>query len=203
VFSTPEEGVKGECSGVTAEKAVILGSNEGSPGRGVGITKYSGCVLVEGNGAPECEISEGGTVTTNTLISEQVENVENGGGGKELLTEFFPATGSTFVTLHFKGSGCTTKETAVSGQAVAEDVTDNAAEEKIELGQAAKQATAGRLRFPATAIKEVWLIAEGVGKIVKTKGVAFGDVSTQSGIELILLANSSFVPEYAVWSAMP
>jgi hypothetical protein len=203
VLTTAEEGSKIECTGLTAEKGVLLGSNEGNPGRDNEITKFSGCVIAEGLGSPNCELSEGGTITTNPLISEQVENVSGTGGGKQLLEEFFPASGANFVTLHFKGSGCTVKETAVSGQVVAEVLLDNAGRGKIELGQTPEQATSWLLKFPTSAIKEVWLIANGEGKIVKTKQLAFSDNSVQTGIALVLLAGTNFAPEYALWSPLP
>jgi hypothetical protein len=203
VLTTPEQGSKIECSGLEAKNAVLLGSNEGTPGRDNEITKFSGCLNLEGNGGSECEISEGGTITTNPLISEQVESVSGTGGGKQLLEEFFPASGANFVTLHFKGAACTLKETSVSGQVVAEVLLDNAGRGKIELGQTPEQATSWILKFPATPIKEVWLIANGEGKIVKTKQVTFGDPSTQTGEALVLLANTKLEPEYALWSPLP
>jgi hypothetical protein len=202
VLNTPEQGVKIECTKLTAEKGVLLGSNEGEPGKDNEITKFTGCSIVEGNGAPECKL-ENETITTNQLISEQVENVSGTGGGKQLLEEFFPAKGSEFVTLHFTGTNCTTTESAVSGQVVAEVLLDNAGEGKIELGQTPEQATSWLLKFPPTAIKEVWLITNGVGKIAKTKQLAFGDASTQTGTALVLLANASFAPEAALWSPLP
>jgi hypothetical protein len=202
VLNTPEQGVKIECARLTVEKGVLLGSNEGEPGKAAGIAKFTSCSMVEGNGAPGCKL-ENETITTNQLLSEQVENVSGTGGGKQLLKEIFPASGANFVTLHFTGSDCTTTETAVSGQVVAEVLLDNAAEGRIELGQAPEQATSWLSKFPPTAIKEVWLITNGVGKIAKTKQLAFGDSSTQTGTELSLLANASFAPEAALWSPLP
>jgi hypothetical protein len=207
VLHTPELGVEIECKAFTVEKGVLLGSAEGSPGRDNEIVKFSGCALIAGNGFPECELANEAsepttTLKTNQLISELVENVSGGGGGKQLYEEFFGVT-ANFITLHFRGAKCIIPEAAVSGQVVAENLTDNAAEEKIELGQTAKEATSWLLKFPTTSIKEVWLISGGVGKIVKTKLTVDGDTSTQTGVALVLLANSNFVPEFVNWSPLP
>ncbi len=202
VLNTPEQGVKIECSKLTVTNAAIEGSAEGSPGKDHEITKFTNCSLVEGNGAPECKLT-GEEILTNPLTSEQVENVVSGGGGKQLLEEFFPSSGANFVTLHFTGAKCTTPETAVSGQTVAESTTDEATEKTIELGQTAKEATSWNLRFPTTSIKEVWLITNGVGKVAKTKQLAFGDASTQLGTALISLAKSNGEVENVLWSPLP
>ncbi len=187
---------------LTVENAAIEGSAEGSPGKDHEITHFTDCALIAGNGAPNCKLTEE-AIITHPLTSEQVENVSGGGGGKQLLEEFFPSSGSEFVTLHFTGTGCTTKETAVSGQVVGESTTDEATEKTIELGQTAKEATSWNLRFPATSIKEVWLITNGVGKIAKTKQLAFGDSSTQTGTALVSLANSKGEVENILWSPLP
>ncbi len=199
---TPELGNVIKCTALTAEQAAIEGSEEGTPGKDHEITHFTGCTLAEGNGAPNCELTEKSIITT-PLVSEQVENVSGGGGGKQLLEEFFPASGANFVTLHFTGTACTTNETAVSGQVVGESVLDTSAEGKIELGQTPEEATSWKLRFPTTSIKEVWLISAGVGKIAKTKQLAFGDASTQTGVALILLASPTGVDENILWSPLP
>ncbi len=202
VLTTPEFGSEIECSKLAVTNAAIEGSAEGSPGKDHEVTDFTGCALTEGNGAPNCEL-EHEAITTNPLTSEQVENVSGGGGGKQLLEEFFPSSGAAFVILHFTGTKCTTKETAVSGQVVGESTTDEATEKTIELGQTAKEATSWNLKFPTTVIKEVWLITAGVGKIAKTKQLAFGDPSIQTGTALILLASSTGVDENILWSPLP
>ncbi len=202
VLNTPEQGTKIECTKLTVDNGAIEGSSEGTPGKAHGIANFTGCALGEGNGAPNCKLTEE-AITTNPLTSIQVENVSGGGGGKQLLKDIFPTSGANFVTLHFTGTGCTTKETAVSGQTVAEILFDDTAEEKIELGQTAKEATSWKIRFPEVAIKEVWLINGGVGKIAKTKQLAFGDASTQTGTDLTLLASPTGVDENVLWSPLP
>lgn len=201
-LNVPEEGVKIECEELGGGTGTISGSSEGEPGKARGTAGFGQCALDEGNGEPNCALSEE-TLTTNTLVAEQVESVSGGGGGKQLLTEIFPASGSNFMTLHFSGTSCTTKETIVSGQVVGEDVTDNAAEEKIELGGTAKEATSWRLRFPSASIKEIWLITNGVGKIAKAKLVSFGDASNLLGTSLIGLANAALEVEEVLWSPLP
>lgn len=201
VLSVPEFGVSVTCTKVTVEKGVLLGSNEGEPGKDNEITAFSGCE-VSGDGSP-CAVAE--PITTSPLISEQVENVVSGTGGKQLLEEFFPASGSTFVTLTFSGTGCTpvVGAQAVSGQVAAEVLLDNAAQGKIELGQTAEQAVSWVLKFPGAESTEVWLITNGVGKIAKVKLTTGGSLSTLTGETLQLLANTKGEPEYTLWSPLP
>lgn len=195
------------CKALKLEAGVLLGSNEGEPGRDSEITDFSECSLASGNGAPECELAneKGEKATTiKTLLtrSEQVENVENSKGGGRLLEEFRPAKASEgFVDLHFTGAKCTVTETIVSGSTVAEALTT--AGQKIELGQTATEATATVLRFPEKPITQVWLISNGVGKIQKTGQVSFGTESVQTGTALLLLANTKSEPEYKQWSPLP
>lgn len=201
------ESVTITCKALGTENATLLGSNFGEPGKDNEITVFSGCKLESGNGVTAgCKL-ESEVIKTEPLKSEQVENVESGHGGKQLLEEFLPANPAAgFVTLHFAGGSppCIFNETIVSGQVVAEVLKDNASEEKIELGQAAAEGTSTLLKFPATSIKEVWLISNGVGKIQKTKQVSFGSESVQTGTALVLLASTKFVPEPAAkWSALP
>jgi hypothetical protein len=200
VLNTPELGIKIECKHLTAEKGVLLGSNEGEPGRASAIGTFSGCETT-GNGSP-CAVNE--PIKTNQLISELVESVSGTGGGKQLLREYFPASGSTFVTLTFTGAGCTVTEAAVSGQVAAEPRLDNAAEGKIELGQTPEQATSWNGVLPTTTIKEVWLITNGIGKVAAIKAFQIdGFASTLTGTALTLLANTKFEPEYTLWSPLP
>ncbi len=202
VLNIPELGTRIECSALAVEHGVLIGSAEGEPGTATGTAHFTRCALVEGNGSPNCELPEE-AIITNPLMSIEVENVLGGGGGKQLLKEVFPASGANFVTLRFTGSGCTVKETAVSGQVTGEIVLDTVAEGAIELGQTTKEATGWRLRFPTVAIKEVWLITNGVGKVAKTKEVTFDDIATQTGVTLTLLATNSGTPVYELWSPLP
>jgi len=192
------------CTALSVTKGVLLGSNFGEPGKDNEITVFTGCTLTSGNGTP-CALTSS-TITTEPLKSEQVENVESGHGGKQLLEEFFPANGENgFVTLHFTGTGCTVTETIVSGQVVGEVLKDTSSEtEKLELGQTPAEVTSTLIKFPSTSIKEVWLISGGVGKIQKTKQVSFGSESVQTGTALVTLANTKFESEpNAKWSALP
>ncbi len=202
VLNTPEQGTKIECIKLAVENGALEGSSEGTPGKAHGIAHFTGCSLVEGNGAPNCKLTEE-AIVTNPLTSIQVENVSSGGGGKQLLKDIFPTSGASFVTLHFTGTKCTTTETAVSGQTVAEIVTNEATEKVIELGQAPKEATSWDIRFPTTSVKEVWLITNGVGKIAKTKELASGEAATQTGTDLTLLASATGVDENVLWSPLP
>lgn len=199
-LNVPETGITITCTILTVEKGVLLGSNEGEPGKDNEIVKFSGC-SVSGDGE-DCTVLE--PISTTQLISKLVESVSGTGGGKQLLEEYFPASSSTFATLEF-ASTCTpvAGPVAVSGQVAAEPRLDNAAEGKIELGQTPEQNTSWKLVFPTTSIKEVWLITGGVGKIVKLSLKTGGDNSTLTGTALTLLANTKFEPEYTLWSPLP
>jgi hypothetical protein len=192
------------CEALGTENAVLLGSNFGNPGKDNEITVFSKCKLESGNGAPECKL-ESTTIKTFATTSEQVENVVNSKGGKQLLEEFRPTNpGEGFVDLHFTGANCTVTETVVSGQTIAEVRLDNAGEGTVELGQTPIESTSTLLRFPSTSISSVWLISNGVGKIQKTKQISFGTESVQTGTSLVLLAGTKFEPEQsATWSALP
>jgi hypothetical protein len=199
-----------ECSALGGEEGVVLGSNPESPGKGNGIAVFSGCVNAAGSNGEECHLSnveEGAeavtTLRTEPLRGEEVENVVSGTKGNQLLGEIFPAKGSVFITLLF-GGRCTVFAAKVSGQVVGEVVLDNSSEGKVELGQAPQERTSWLLRFPNPSITQVWLISEGVGKIVKTEQTTFGEKSIQLGTALGLLASTKFVPEpNALWSPLP
>jgi hypothetical protein len=207
----PAGSIRIECKALGTENAVLLGSSAGNPGKDNETTVFSQCALTAGNGFPNCELSnEAGTagstvIKTEPTKSEQVENVEGGHGGKKLYEEFIPASKAKgFVTLFFRGTGCTFKETTMSGSVVAEDVTDNTSETSVELGQAPQERTSSVLQFPSLPIGEVWLISGGVGKIQETGETWFGEAVVQTGTELVLLANTKFVPEpNALWSPLP
>jgi len=201
-LTNADESVVITCTALKTNGGVLLGSNAGEPGKANQITEFSGCKLESGNGAPTCTL-EKTTITTNEIVSEQVENVVNSKNGGQLLEEFRPAGKSGFVTIKFAGgAACTVEETIVSGSTVAEVLTDPA-EGKIELGQAPTQATSVLLKFPSTPITKVWLISNGAGKIAKTGQVSFGVESVQTGTSLVLLANTKFEPESVLWSGLP
>jgi len=204
-------GVKIRCATQSTEQGVLLGSNPGNPGKDNEIVVFAGCLLEAGNGFPNCELastSHGTTTTTlstTSLKSEQVENVEGGKVGKKLLEEFFPAVAANgFITLNFTGTGCTLFQAKVSGSVAAESLLDNAGLGNVELGQAPQERTSWIVKFPATPIKEVWLISEGVGKAVKVGQETFGAESDQFGESLVLLASTKYVPEpNTLWSPLP
>ncbi len=198
-LTTPALGVEIKCTGFKLKEGVLLGSSETNPGTNDEVVVFEGCALTAGNGFPECELTSK-TLTTNSLKSELVEKAA---APKILLTEFFPVKGS-FITLKFAGAKCTLKETAVEGSTAAEDTTDNAAEETVELGQAAKQATSWNLRFPNQETLKVILVKEGVASEVKTELTALSFPSIQHGTALISLskANGS-EPEEINWSPLP
>jgi len=208
-LETPANASDIACTKLTVEKGVLLGSEPGTQGKVDQTSKFEGCTLAEGNGLPNCHLAatEGGsetstTITTNPLHGELVENVESGKGGKKLEELYTPATGKQFVTIFFGGTGCTVKATTVTGQTAAEIVTDPG-EANIELPGPTAEATSFITRFPKAAIKEVWLVSGGTGKIVEVEQVAFSNTSIQKGTALVLLANSAGTPENAKWSPLP
>ena len=198
-WSAPTLGITITCTAFKLKEGVLLGSAAGAPGTDNEVVEFTGCT-VAGNGTA-CTLS-GGAIKTNTLKLELVENVVGGASGKQLLTEFFPASGASFVTITFAGT-CTVKSTTVAGSVAAEDTTDTSPEKTIELGEAAKEATSWNLLFPATAIKEVSLIKNGAAEIVKVGLEFFGFESILTGTALTLLANSKFETEAVNWSPLP
>jgi len=213
VLGTPNLRVKIECTGLSVEKGVLLGSNPESPGRDDEVQIFSGCKLREGNGeAAGCHLAAtaGGeatstTITTVPVKSEQVESVVGGTKGNQLLEEFLPGSGTTFVPIFFGPAAppCELLEGKVEGSAAGELLLDNATAGKVELGQAPQQRTSWLLKFPATQISSVWLISSGVGKIQTTGLTLAGQPSNLEGTALTLLANTKFEPEVGLWSPLP
>ncbi len=189
-LNTPEAGITVTCKKTKLNVGVILGSEPGESGKNDEVVEFTEC-SVTGNGTA-CTLPN--PIITEPLSSELVENVENKKVGKKLLTEFFPTSGTNFVTLKFVGA-CTNKETKVTGKVAAEALTETSG--VIELGQAASQGKSYLINFPATSIKEVWLIKGGTGSIVKTELLAFADTSTEVGTALVLLENGG------EWSPLP
>jgi hypothetical protein len=203
------------CTGLGTVGGVLLGSNAGTQGSANQVTVFFGCTL-KGNSANEkCHLAptEGSAektevITTEPIKSELVENVEVGGtrAGKKLLEVFSPISKAKgFVKLNFGGE-CTLKSTIVAGSTVAEVVLDTAGTTggNVELGQPAVERTSWKIRFPATPIKEVWLVSNGVGKKVETGQEAFNEESIQEGTALTLLASTKYEPEpNALWSPLP
>jgi hypothetical protein len=207
---TGEGGVKIECEHFGTQEGVLLGSNPENPGKDNEVVIFSGCINPKGSNGANCHLSneEGGagevtTLTTNPLKSEQVENVVNGTKGNQLLEEFFPASGSRFITLLFGGE-CTVFAAIVSGQVTGESLLDTPGRGTVELGQAPQERTSWLLNFPKVPITTVWLISNGVGKLVHTEQTTLGGKSIQTGLALVLLASTKFVPEpNALWSPLP
>jgi hypothetical protein len=209
ILRTAGGGITITCTGLGTVGGVLLGSNVGTQGSANQVTVFFGCKLV-GNGAA-CHLapSEGSAettevITTNPIKSELVENVEGTHPGKKLLEVFTPASKALgFVKLLFGGE-CTLKSTIVAGSTVAEVVLDTANEGNVELGQPLVERTSWKIRFPNPAIKKVWLVSNGVGKIVETGQEAFNEESIQEGTALTLLASTKWEPERnTLWSPLP
>ena len=79
---------------------------------GTSAVNFTECTL-EGNGAPNCHVEE--PITLASLFHA----VEQGTTTREMAIEFSPdpSTSTTFVTLHFAGTGCLLTSAAVKGKA--------------------------------------------------------------------------------------
>jgi hypothetical protein len=103
--------------------------------------------------------------------------------------EFSPLSGEVFAEIKFKeetGGKCTNKTTKVTGSVAAEVLNEK--EEAVKAGSK-EEGTSWLVKFPATAVEEVWLVKAGVGKEVEVGPLlAFGDDSTETGTALVLFA---------------
>jgi hypothetical protein len=189
------------CKVVKTKPGILLGSEPGEPGLSDEVVEFETCT-VAGNGEKCLKVRE--PIVTNTVKSELVLDTTK----KKLLMEFFPNTGSVFLSLVFEkvgtNEGCTFGKAAVEGSVVGEVLTDPG-EEAVEVGQAAKQAHSWLTRFPKSQIKEVWLIKGGVGANAKVGLKEFGIAAGLTGTALVLLANGKFETEEAgpEWSPLP
>jgi hypothetical protein len=196
-------GVKVKCPIVKLKEGNLLGSNATEPGKDTEIIEFEGGCTVTGNGAA-CKVTE--PIVTSHVKSTLVENVEAGAAGKKLLTQFAPEVGAKFTTIGFNGT-CTTKSIAVEGSVAAEVRTDpNKAPELgevVELPNRGKTAKSWLLNFPATPIKEVWVVKAGAGAVAKTELKAATEPAVFSGTVLVLLANKKGETAEENWSPLP
>jgi hypothetical protein len=197
-------GVTVTCPTVELKEGVLLGSNAGEPGKNDEIVEFKGGCTQTGNGE-SCKVVE--PITTVHVKSELVENVESAAVGKKLLTEFFPETGAKFAGVKFTGTCTVTPEIAVEGKVAAEVRGDPNKPpelgEIVELPNRGKVAKSWLLNFPATPIKEVWLIKAGTGKVEKVGLSVATEPLTFSGAILVLLANSKRETVEENWSPLP
>jgi hypothetical protein len=203
-LESPSLEVTVTCPTVELKEGVLLGSNAGEPGKNDEIVEFKGGCTQTGNGT-SCKVTE--PITTEHVKSELVENVENGAVGKKLLTEFFPETGAKFAEVKFTGTCTKTKDIAVEGKVAAEVRGDPNKPpelgEIVELPNRGKVAKSWLLNFPATPIKEVWLIKAGAGKAEKVGLSAATEPLVFSGAILVLLANSKRETVEENWSPLP
>jgi hypothetical protein len=179
------------CAKSRLEEEVILGSEAGEPGTGIGFGELSEC-SVSGNGAG-CRVEE--PIVPSKIKGELVE----GANEKQLLVLFEPAKGKVFATVRFKagkGSNCIVESTKVTGAAVGEILNEK--EEPIESGQQPGSAKSWLLRFPSAQIHKVWVIKDGTGTEVELEPLeALGTEVSLTGT-----AAGSLVSE-AQWSPLP
>ncbi|HXB64673.1 MAG TPA: hypothetical protein VNV42_07335 [Solirubrobacteraceae bacterium] len=183
------------CTTLEVKKgAKLLGSEAGEAGTGEATLRYSGCT-VTGNGTP-CEVTSKEVET----VALRAELVEDAATKKVLLVDFLPASGSLFTTLKFTGTGCTVKETKVTGKDVLAQVR-TAGGRVVELGLTAEEA----LSWHAEVLKEqppsFWLVKGGVGKTVTLeeaeKLMAFGVPAKLEGTAALALVSGK------EWSPLP
>ncbi|HXB64668.1 MAG TPA: hypothetical protein VNV42_07310 [Solirubrobacteraceae bacterium] len=175
------------CKKVEAKSGAKLnGSNAGEAGTAEGTLRYSECA-VTGNGSPCKPVKE--EVETQPLRAELVEDAAT---KKILLVDFLPASGKLFATLHFEGSGCTVKETKVTGIDELLEVKTDPGEKTIELGGVKEEAESWLGEVEKVQPESFWLVKGGVGKLVDIeeaeKLAAFGVSAKLEGTALILLA---------------
>lgn len=205
-FESPTLGIAVSCEVLKMREGVLLGSNAGEPGTAEGILVLEKCTVTGNGGA--CKISE--PISTTHVKSELVENVENGKQGKTLLGVLFPANGSRFTTVSFTGT-CKTNAISVEGSFAGEARTDPDKPpelgEVVELPNRGKVAKSWLANFPATPIKEVWLIKAGVGMAVKVELKAATEPAVITGAALGTLAKKNSKGELEAveenWSPLP
>lgn len=184
------------CHAIKLKEGVLLGSNAGEPGTNDEVVEFSSGCEVKSDGT--CSIEE--PIVTERLSSELVYATNK----KQVLTEFKSASGGRLATLHFKGAGCTpVKEGPVLVEGSVAGEVLNSKEEAVELGKEAKEEATGLVRFPTTAIRDVWLIKNGTGKEEGVGLKVATQTATLSGTALILLANSNGESTGELFSALP
>lgn len=188
-FTLTSAGGTVTCKALKLKEGVILGSNAGEPGTNDEIIEFTSCT-VAGNGS-NCKVTE--PIVTTQVKSELVEDNAT---KKKLYVEFFPAKGVVFTTINFTGT-CTVTSTKVEGEVAGEVLTDPG-EAAVELPNSPGSAESWLIKFPATPIKEVWLIKGGTGATHKlTTLKAFALPATLTGTALVSLESKE------LWSPLP
>ncbi len=145
------------CESVRLKSGVLLGTAAETAGKNNEVIEFFGKCEVTNNGTP-CKVTE--PIVTNPVKSELVETEKAvPGTSGSLLVLFEPEVKANgFVKLEFTGSGCVVKETIVSGQAVAQVLTDpenGTLGSLVELPKVnSAEAKSWLLNFPKTAIKK-------------------------------------------------
>jgi len=180
--------------------AKLNGSNAGEAATGEAIGRLSECT-VTGNGVGCKVVKE--EVETQPLRAELVEDAAT---KKKLLVDVLPASGSLFETLHFEGSGCTIKDTKVTGRDELVEVETDPGEKTIELGGVKEEAESWLGEVEKEQPSSFWLVKGGVGKVVEIeeaeKLLAFGVPAQLEGTALILLAKEGKSTKEK-WSPVP
>jgi hypothetical protein len=175
--------------------AKLNGSNAGEAGTGEMTLRFFEC-KVTGNGSGCKVVKE--EVETVPLRAELVEDPST---KKILLVDFLPASGSVFATEHFEGSGCTFKETKITGRDELVEAKTDPGEKTIELGGVKEEAESWLGEVEKVQPESFWLVKGGTGKLVDIeedeKLQAFGGPANLLCTALILLLNKG------KWSPLP
>jgi hypothetical protein len=174
-----EGGLKMECEKVGfASGAKLLGSTGANFAGGEATLELSGCIVVEGNGGPNCNLPA--TIKSEPLKLETAYTDATRTG--DIAIVFSAAVkGSSFVDLKFTGS-CTIHEMSLSGS-IAGDV--EVANKRVEVGKEPAAAKTLQIKFPASVVKEVWFEKSGTLTDTKIALTGFGDpYSTYGSLEL-------------------
>jgi hypothetical protein len=165
-----------------AKGSFLAGSNVGEPGSSEEVAEFKDCKV----GIPLCTVTE--PITTNKIRNELVESATE---PKTFLVEFKPATGTTFVTLHFTGSGCPSS-TEVTGSVVGSLYTDEevtGATPELVVTTNTKLLPSWLIKFPDEP-EHILLWNNGVSELVSPGELkAFENKAKLTGTVLVLLAN--------------
>jgi hypothetical protein len=163
------------CTAVTtsssAGAAAILGSTGANAGKDDEVVEFSGCT-VAGNGTP-CSVTTPIVANTHTTLAYSA-SAKTGA----ILDLFEPASGTTFTTLSFTGTGCEVTSTKVEGSVAAETWSGG---KVIEVTKEPAEAKVGEVNYPATSVKKAWTEASGTLTEHTVSLKAFGVAASLEG----------------------
>jgi hypothetical protein len=174
------------CKALSTPNGVLLGSEEGEEGTNNEILKFTECTAKAGTETCTAVNSPGEPNQTFTPENKEFE----------------------FVTIDLAGGATCTALSGglVTGQVVAQVLTDETTPLVVELGVVRAAATSWLLKVPNPQPSHLWLVVNGTGvESAKLEGLELAGVkATQEGTALILLANTKRETEpNTLWSPLP